>query len=245
MDGGAGVTRRNILRRAALAGGLAALGAGGAPARAAGQAEGGVSPAEDLMREHGVLRRLLLVYETGMRRMRGGGEAPADALHETATIIRDFIEQYHEKLEEDYVFPLFRDSKGLAPLTAVLTAQHRAGRELTARILGQTAGTAAPDALSRDMRAFIRMYRPHAAREDTVLFPALHDVMGAASYGDMGEQFEDKEHELFGAAGFEGVVARVAALEQGLGIYALEQFTPGQAPGAAPPMDGRRDGGTT
>ena len=26
------------------------------------------------------------------------------------------------------------------------------------------------------VEAFIRMYRPHEAREDTVLFPALHKV---------------------------------------------------------------------
>ena len=117
------VTRRRFLRGAALAGGLAAL---GGAAHAAEPEEGEVAPAEDLMREHGVLRRLLLVYETGILRMRGGGEAPAAALHEAAGIIRDFIEQYHEKLEEDHIFPLFKDSAELGPLTQVLTAQHQA-----------------------------------------------------------------------------------------------------------------------
>jgi hemerythrin-like domain-containing protein len=236
MGGEAGVTRRFVLQRVALTGGLAAMGLGGALARA-GQEASGVSPAEDLMREHGVLRRLLLVYEAGMRRMRQGGQAPMGVLHRAATIIRDFIEQYHEKLEEQYVFPLFKGSQGLGPLTQVLLAQHKAGRAVTARILQQTAATGA-SALGADMRAFVRMYRPHAAREDTVLFPALHAALSEDAYADMGERFEDKEHELFGASGFEGVVKDVAALEQALGIYALDQFTPGVQPEEAPAAPG-------
>jgi hypothetical protein len=39
-------------------------------------------------------------------------------------------------------------------------------------------------------------------------------------------RFEDKEHELFGKAGFEGTVAQVGTLEQTLGISDLHQFTP-------------------
>jgi hypothetical protein len=34
------------------------------------------------------------------------------------------------------------------------------------------------------------MYEPHEAREDTVLFPALHGIMTAAQYDDLGEAFE-------------------------------------------------------
>ena len=42
----------------------------------------------------------------------------------------------------------------------------------------------------------------------------------------LGEEFEDKEEELFGEGGFEKVVAEVAELEKRLGIYELAQFTP-------------------
>ncbi len=76
------------------------------------------------------------------------------------------------------------------------------------------------------MRLFIRMYRPHEAREDTVLFPAFRTVVTSKEFLALGEQFEDKEHELFGKAGFEGIVAQVGTLEQTLGIYDLHQFTP-------------------
>ena len=70
------------------------------------------------------------------------------------------------------------------------------------------------------------MYHPHAAREDTVLFPALHGIMTAKEYDVMGDQFEDREHELFGKEGFEKIIVEVAELERALGIYDLAQFTP-------------------
>jgi hypothetical protein len=75
------------------------------------------------------------------------------------------------------------------------------------------------------MRSFIRMYRPHEAREDTVLFPALREIVKPREFRALGEAFEEKEHTLFGAAGFEGIVAQVGKLEQTLGIYDLAQFT--------------------
>ncbi len=70
------------------------------------------------------------------------------------------------------------------------------------------------------------MYRPHEAREDTVLFPALHDIVSAHEYDSLGEEFEKKEQELFGEKGFERMVDQVASLEKALGIYALSRFTP-------------------
>jgi hemerythrin-like domain-containing protein len=70
------------------------------------------------------------------------------------------------------------------------------------------------------------MYRPHEAREDTVLFPALRELMSPKQYDDLGEQFEEREHELFGEHGFEEMVSQVAQLEKSLDIYELSQFTP-------------------
>ena len=70
------------------------------------------------------------------------------------------------------------------------------------------------------------MYRPHEAREDTVLFPAFRELVGEKEYDRLGDMFEDREHQLFGAAGFEGKVEEVAQLERQLGIYDLAQFTP-------------------
>jgi hypothetical protein len=69
------------------------------------------------------------------------------------------------------------------------------------------------------------MYRPHEAREDTVLFPALHEIVSAHEFDALGDHFEKKEHELFGKEGFEGMVVKVGELEKQLGIYDRAKFT--------------------
>jgi len=80
--------------------------------------------------------------------------------------------------------------------------------------------------LRDDLRAFVRMYAPHEAREDTVLFPALHQIVSRREYDAMGEQFEKIERQTFGGDGFDIYVDKVEALEKQLGIYDLAQFTP-------------------
>jgi hypothetical protein len=70
------------------------------------------------------------------------------------------------------------------------------------------------------------MYRPHEAREDTILFPAFRKIVSGNEYDSLGEEFEKNEHRLFGSDGFENMVNKVAAIEKQLGIYELSQFTP-------------------
>jgi hemerythrin-like domain-containing protein len=188
-----------------------------------------VTPAEDLMREHGVLRRVLFVFDEAAHRLDTGAALPLDALAAGAGIIRHVIEDYHEKIEEQHLFPRFERAATMTALVAILRRQHEAGRAVTARILALT-GARLADAdrvqLALALRSFNRMYRPHAAREDTVLFPALRGLVGAAAYRELGEQFEDIEHRTLGEGGFERAVASVARIEQAFGLDDLASFTP-------------------
>jgi hemerythrin-like domain-containing protein len=190
-----------------------------------------VGAAEDLMREHGVLNRVLLIYEEGLRRLRGKEDIPPAVFRDSATLVRKFVEDYHEKLEENFIFPAFEKQKKLPELVKVLRQQHDAGRALTEVILRDAADDRftkedARRELVESCQAFIRMYRPHEAREDTVLFPALHKIVPAKRLKELGEQFEKEEDRLFGEEGFEKTVDKVAAIEKQLGIYELAQFTP-------------------
>ena len=189
-----------------------------------------VTPPEDLMREHGVLDRVLLLYEAGIRKWSSRADFDPALITQSAEIIRDFINNYHEKSEEDHVFPRFRKAGKMVDLVGTLLRQHEAGRKVTERIIALAPTSRAnPDERRRliaSMQSFITMYRPHAAREDTDLFPKLKDVVASNEYDAMAEEFEKKEHQLFGEDGFEKMAARVAQLEQRMGIHDLDQFTP-------------------
>ncbi len=189
-----------------------------------------VTPPEDLMREHGVLNRVLLIYDAAMRKFADNERFDASVITQAAQIVRDFIEDYHERNEEQQIFPRFRKAGVLGNLVDVLYQQHQAGRRLTENILKLAPQSGAPgDARQprvESMRLFIAMYRPHEAREDTVLFPKLRSVVSVNEFDAMAEDFEDDEHRKFGEDGFEMMVDRVAGLERALGVYDLAKFTP-------------------
>jgi hemerythrin-like domain-containing protein len=177
-----------------------------------------------------VLHRILLIYERIIATQAVPAEWPVKTLTEAARLVQTFIEQYHQKLEEDYVFPRFEKARRHADLTAVLRKQHDAATRLTQAIL-KGAGQLPADTehLTRDMRAYIRMYQPHSAREGSVLFADLHTVVPPKEYEEMGDKFEEIEHQKLGANGFENAVSQVAAMEKTLGIYDLSQFTAKEA----------------
>lgn len=190
-----------------------------------------VSPPEDLMREHGLLNRILLIYDEHIRRLDAKQDFDPAVLASAAGIIRHFVEEYHEKLEEDYLFPRFRKAKKHEVLVETLLGQHQAGRRVTAQIEQLAGASVLKDEpkkrqLADGLRAFIRMYRPHEAREDTVLFPAFRGIVSEHEFDALGEEFEKKEDQLFGDEGFFKVVGQVTELEKKLGIFDLAQFTP-------------------
>jgi len=201
-----------------------------APARA-GESEEDVGPGEDLMREHGVLRRILLIYGDVARRLEASADVDVAVVQRSAKLIRRFVEDYHEKQEEEVLFPRFERAHKLVDLVNVLRAQHQAGRRVTERIQGLATGDGIKSAdgrrrLHAELQSFIRMYEPHAAREDTVLFPALHEIVSRSEYDALGEDFERREHAVFGGDGFEHAVAEVDGIERSLGIEDLARFTP-------------------
>jgi hemerythrin-like domain-containing protein len=193
---------------------------------------GEVTATEDLMREHGVLRRALLVYSSAAIRLRANASSIApDALQKTAKLFRAFGEEYHEKkLEEAYIFPAVKKVGGEASsYPDILVAQHNRGREITDYIIsvtqGAKLGTSNADALAKSLEAFVLMYRNHAAREDTIIFPAWKKTMMGKQLDEMSEKFEDIEHEQFGEDGFDDAVKQISSIESSLGLADISQFT--------------------
>ena len=274
MDTGKLSSRRRFL---CLTGGLAAglaLPALPVALQAAGRQEAGENPVEDLMSEHGVLRRILLIYDETINLIRRNGELSLETVEDSARITRRFIHEYHEKLEEENIFPRLQDAGGVNEILTVLSAQHAAGRRLTDDILRlskpqvvkaaekepEKTEQKMPEAMNQiyggtplitrmlgketrememtqegiphrkqglllAMEQFCRMYRPHAAREDTVVFTAFHSTVSKRAFKELAEKFNDKQRELLGDQGFENIVESVAAIEKKLGIYDLSKFT--------------------
>ena len=152
-------------------------------------------------------------------------------LHKTAQLFRAFGEDYHErKLEEAHIFPALRKAGGpAAAMVDTLIVQHNRGREIIDHVLSVTRGAIVEgQTLVPALEQFELIYENHAAREDTIIFPAWKKALGAHAVEEMGDKFEEIEKQQFGGDGFDMAVQQIAQIEQSLGLADLAQFTPPQ-----------------
>src|SRR5260370_37842880 len=100
-------TRRDFLQQTSIAGAgllvpaLAAAQEKSAPDKdndkEKAKGDEGISPAEDLMREHGLLNRVLLIYDRHLQMLAAKRSFDGSVLVGAADVIRHFVEEYHEK----------------------------------------------------------------------------------------------------------------------------------------------------
>jgi hemerythrin-like domain-containing protein len=190
-----------------------------------------IPPTEDLMREHGVLRRLMLIFDDIGGRLKEGVEFPLKVLVGASDIIRRFMQDYHEPNEQFHVFNWFGNAGKMVELVAILYQQHLAGRRLIDKVKILSTEENLKNSSERSkiaafLNTFNQVYRRHAAWEDTMLFPAFRSIISPQDFAAVGEIFEREEEKAFGPNGYEKIVGEVADLEKNLGIYNIQQFTP-------------------
>jgi hemerythrin-like domain-containing protein len=187
-----------------------------------------VTPGEDLMGEHGIVRRVMVVWNELDGRLRRGEPVDAAPLASSVDLVQWFIERNHERTEENEVFPRLMHAGREEALVRTLLAQHEVGRAMT-RELASLAASEITEASRPRLITLLadhsRMYAAHASREDTIVFPALRELVGEG-WAELGEHFEENEHHTLGEGGFERAVAQVAAVERAYGIEDLASFTP-------------------
>ena len=191
-----------------------------------------VTAVEDLMREHGVLRRALMIYSIAAERLK---EVPykisTGSIRKTAMLFRTVGEDYHEKqLEETYIFARLKKYGGLSEdYINIFLTQHQRGRQITDYILNETRLTAfntgRVPVLILALESMVRMYRAHTAQEDTVIFPAWKQTLEADEYDKLGDQFEEIEQQSLGRNGYENAVQQIRNIEAEVGISDLAYFT--------------------
>ncbi len=226
-----GWTRRRMLIAGAV-GAVAVRQAIGA--QSASDATEDVSAMEDLMREHGLLRRMLCVYRAARERLQhDAANTTLEPVHRTARLFRTFGEDYHERmLEEQIIFPaVVRAGPPKAAHPDVLTAQHRQGRAITDYLYSASAhpdrARESVSELIQGLSYFVRLYDAHTAFEETLVFPAWRKLLKPDQYAEMSERFEEIERKQFGGDGYAATAKEVAAIEQ---VYDIGNVAAWDAP---------------
>ena len=184
--------------------------------------EGGITATERLMRDSGVLLRILSIYEAGARRLGGGEDIEPAIFTQAAETMRDFVHDYHEKQEDEQVFPRFKKAGRMVELVDVMHGPACApGQKLTARILElapKSATKAERQSMIDAMQASIVLYRPHVARELTDVLPTLRTLVTPNEFDELSATLDKDETEKLGKEGFDKMAKKVEALEKRIGI---------------------------
>jgi hemerythrin-like domain-containing protein len=240
--------RTKIRRRALLLGGVGVTGltVGASGVEAAHRLTPSSPPVadipatEELMTDHGVLKRILLIYRESVRRLQSGDNLDPAAPFHAAQMVHDYIEDFHEGIEEGYVFPRLLRAGRLEDTVHTLLTQHDRGRKLTISIIRacspmamdgmpRSPGFATATARSRladALAAFVTMYEPHEAREDTEIFPAFREITTDREFALVSEQVAEAQHRRYGDNPLAGFIDQIRSIEQQLGIADLDTFTP-------------------
>lgn len=186
---------------------------------------------EILACQHGVICRAVAILEE----IKGGMDAlmdlPPEIIGGTAEIVRLFVINHHQQMEEKHIYPVFYEAGKMSGLIGALRKQHAAGSRLIDIILGLSSGFSAKDMEKRRrmgsaIHLFSRMYRAHAAMEDTAVFPLLRRMMTPKAYAELSSGLVRDEAGFQGQNGFDETIRKLTDYENILGIADLASSTP-------------------
>jgi hemerythrin-like domain-containing protein len=194
-----------------------------------------IQAGEDLMQEHGILGRTLLIYEELADLFEHDKPDPQDCLPGATEIIIKYVQGQHERVEELLIFPALTKANALPDLVSVLVTQHKVGHELTNTIKKKTEQGSHKTKqgrldLANLLKMFSTMFRPHMLREDTVIFPRLHEIMNEAQYEELSTKVQSLESNMVNSTDLGSILRQLEGIEGALGIHNLAKFTAEIAP---------------
>ncbi len=186
---------------------------------------------ETLGRQHAVTRRALAVMEKIKNSLNAQMVRSPEIAGGAVAIISEFMINYHQLMEEKYIFPAFASSQKTADLIATLRRQHGAAYRLTEILKPLCADLSKKDQENRRkavnmIHLLTRMSLAHESWEDTALLPLLRVVAPGKAYEQLGYTLESAETQFLGPGGIEPTIQKIAGFENSLGIGNLDSFTP-------------------
>ncbi|MBX9685684.1 MAG: hemerythrin domain-containing protein [Candidatus Obscuribacterales bacterium] len=185
----------------------------------------GVGAIETIMRGHGLLLRTIIIYDLIGERLAKGEKTDPALVLKTTEVIHTYLQNFHENMEERYIFKPMEDANSNAASIQELKIQHGTAYELTRRITDLAKAGKLNSELQGYLGSFGKMYRYHSAWEDTVIFPAFDGLMSKKDLADLGGVLQQEEKKILGTSGFASFVKDIAAVERQLGIYDPSKWT--------------------
>jgi hemerythrin-like domain-containing protein len=193
---------------------------------ATSQSAQSIGAIETLMRGHGLLLRATIIYDVSRKRLAKGQKLDPALILKTAQFFHDYLQRFHEVLEEKYIFAPMEQNDVCSSSIQELKVQHGAGYELTQRVMHLAQAGKTNSGLVGYLSDFVQMYQHHCAWEDTVIFPAFDAMEKPQDLSELAAVFEEEEKKMFGHDCFTSYLNLIADVEKQLNIYELATSTP-------------------
>lgn len=190
----------------------------------------GVSPTEELSREHAMLTRLLLAIDNMANLAIEDMNTDISPINQAAQMIKRVVIDYHSKFEEEHIYPQFEDNDLLSSLTEVFEDQHDQTERMNEALLELTRSGKLKDESDLDELLILcigmkDMLTAHAAWEETILFPAMYDLLPQSYMDDLKRKQEEEEKKLVGDRGPVVLYEELGRIEEACGTHDLDAFT--------------------
>lgn len=194
-----------------------------------------MSALKSLTDEHQMIVELLGALHAYATRLRAGASVDPADLARFAEVLRELVDYRHHEKEEGILLPLLarngfdwsdglleelrREHGHLRHLIDVLYqagAKHASVDESAAGLVGARRATSLEDRrqIADTALAFVELKRLHEAKEESVLYPAVRQRLGARALERLGRELDQFDEVLARQAGSAQVFREVAELVQ-------------------------------
>lgn len=162
----------------------------------------------DLMNEHSLLERIILALEYIKEHNYNNSY---NKIIKLIKIVKEFIEDFHEKMEEEFIFPVFNNTK-YESMTKKLTDEHIKSRLMTSEIIKKSQEK--DNSVWENINQFIKLYRMHANLENLLLFRKFRKIYDYKKYIEISEILDKKEDEKFGKGALDKFYKEIIIIER-------------------------------
>ncbi|MFY9606532.1 MAG: hemerythrin domain-containing protein [Thermoplasmata archaeon] len=162
-----------------------------------------MQPTDELMNEHRVIERMLVVVSNACDRLENGQEVEQELFVGAADFFKNFADKCHHGKEEKLLFVKMQErgvSGEVGPI-AVMLREHQDGRghvrkiaELSATKMTQKT----KDGLVRVGRAYVDLLSKHIQKEDNILYPMANQILTKEDQEELAKGFEKVEENVMG-----------------------------------------------
>ncbi len=160
-------------------------------------------PTEDLMNEHRVIERMLVVLSRACDRVEAGKEVERELFVGAGDFFKNFADKCHHGKEEKLLFERMqaRGLSGEVGPIAVMLREHQDGRAHVRKISELSVAKESKkrnDGLISAGRAYVELLSQHIQKEDNILYPLANQILTEEDQEELERGFEDVERDVMG-----------------------------------------------